>query len=167
MSLGELILRHSHGIRPDIPGCLLYRDERTVIYPCGRNLVVEETDSHRQAFIPYAGDHGEDGITAMAITPNRRFLAVAEQHSPAVVTVWDLQTSRRRKVIASKEGHSQKIVSMCFSPDSKYLVTQGGRPEWALTYWNWEKPKFMASVKSTNSLSSPVYQVSHAKRSYL
>ena len=159
MSLGELQIRHSLGIRPDVPGCIVFKDKQTIIYPCGKNLVVANLENGKQQFIPYAGDYGDDGVTALAITPNRRFLAVAEQYEPAVVTIWDLQTTRRRKVITAKEGHSQIIISMCFSPDSKYLVTQGGRPDWTLSYWNWEKPKFMASIKSTNSIGSPIYQV--------
>ena len=49
---------------------------------------------------------------------------------------------------------------MAFSPDSKYLVTQGCGPEWELSYWIWEKSRGpMATVRSSLAAEQAVYRV--------
>ena len=170
MAAAELKIRQAFGIRTDVSGCLLFRDEHTLIYPCGNNLVISNTESHSQQFLSYATQgQGTSGLTALAITPNQRFVAVAEQGPTPIITIWDVvgAVARRKKVIMGKDLHCQAFVSMAFSPDSKYLAVQGGRPDWTLYYWNWEKPKLMASVKSTNSQGSPVHEVSGLALQYL
>ena len=54
---------------------------------------------------------------------------------------------------------SQEFVSVSFSPDSKYVIAQGGSPDWTLVYWGWEKAKLMATIKTTNQQDSPIHQV--------
>ena len=54
---------------------------------------------------------------------------------------------------------AQEVVSVAFSPDSKYLAAQGGAPEWSLVLWSWEKSRMLASAKSSNAAGAPVYQV--------
>ena len=62
---------------------------------------------------------------------------------------------------------SSQYVSLAFSPDSKYLVTQGGAPDWTLLYWTWEKSKVMAVTKTSNpQTNAPVYQVGGLLFSY-
>jgi WD40 repeat protein len=51
-----------------------------------------------------------------------------------------------------------------FSPDSKYVIAQGGSPDWTLVYWGWEKAKLMATIKTTNQQDSPIHQVSFNPR---
>lgn len=49
---------------------------------------------------------------------------------------------------------------MTFSPDSKYLVTLGGAPEWFMHYWAWEKSQGpMAVTKCSLDPTVPVYRV--------
>lgn len=49
---------------------------------------------------------------------------------------------------------------MRFSPDSKYLVTLGGAPEWFMHYWAWEKSQGpMAITKCSLDPDVAVYRV--------
>ena len=94
-----------------------------------------------------------------AVSPNKRYAAVADKGEKPTVTVFDLHTLRKRKVLSFAELQAQEYVSVAFSPNSKYLIAQGGGPDWTLVYWGWEKAKLMASLKTTNQSNSPVHQV--------
>ncbi|VDD76062.1 unnamed protein product [Mesocestoides corti] len=94
----------------------------------------------------------------MAISPNRRYIALAEKtdDGPCIV-IYDLASLRRKKVLRGTGINSDEFKSVSFSPDSHYLVAQGGEPDWALIYWNWEKPKRLSTVRT--SQGNPIYQV--------
>ena len=99
-------------------------------------------------------------MTAMSVSPNKRYASIAEKKAekPAI-TIYDLTTQRRRKVLSTLECTSQEFVSLAFSPDSKYLISQLGAPDWTLTYWHWEKGRVMASTKSNGATNYHVHQV--------
>lgn len=104
-------------------------------------------------------------MRAMAISANRRYLAVSERGGErATVTVFDLQheQGRKRKVLTAGDAPGREFVCVAFSPDSKYLIGQTGGPEWTLVLWLWEKQKVLASVKTSNP-NNPVTQVSRAR----
>ena len=94
-----------------------------------------------------------------AVSPNKRYAAVADKGEKPTVTIFDLHTLRKRKVLSFTELQAHEYVSVAFSPDSKYLIAQGGGPDWTLVYWGWEKAKLMASLKTTNQNNAPVHQV--------
>lgn len=56
--------------------------------------------------------------------------------------------------------HTQEYSSLCFSPDGKLLMAQGGAPEWNMVLWVWEKSKIAGTVKTTNQQGLPVTAVS-------
>lgn len=157
MSIAVATPRHCFGLKADVADNICYLDEQTIIYPSGSNCILFNIDQKSQRFIP--GTDKSAGMTSMAVSPNRRYVAIAEKGEKATVTIYDLNTLRKKKVLSSTEVQSNEFVSLAFSPDSKYLVSQGGRPDWTLLYWTWEKAKVMAVTKSTNQMNSPVYQV--------
>ena len=63
------------------------------------------------------------------------------------------------QVLTHPDLRSQEFVSLAFSPDSKYLIAQSGKPDWTLVYWVWEKSKVMAQIKTTNQTGQPIHQV--------
>ena len=65
---------------------------------------------------------------------------------------------KKRKVLTTMDSGSREYVSLCFSPDGKLIAAQGGAPEWNLVLWIWEKSKVACTVKTTNQMSSDVYQ---------
>ncbi|KAL0966818.1 hypothetical protein UPYG_G00300520 [Umbra pygmaea] len=107
------------------------------------------------------GTEKSQGMVALAISANRRYLAVSERGEKATITVFDLQheQNRKRKVLSGGDAAVLEFVCMAFSPDSKYLIGQAGAPDWTLFYWMWEKQKVMALVKTTNP-TNPINQVS-------
>lgn len=102
-------------------------------------------------------------MRALAISANRRYLAVSEGGDKAAVIVFDLQheQGRKRKVLTAGDAPVQDFVCVAFSPDSKYLIGQMADPDWMLVLWLWEKQKVLAMVKTSNS-NNPVTQVRHS-----
>lgn len=157
MSVASLAARHVFGIKGDVADNICYLDEQTIVFPTGSNCILYNIDQKSQRFIP--GTDKSPGITAMAVSPNRRYVAISERGEKAIITVYDLHTLRKKKVLTYTDGAAMDNVSLAFSPDSKYLISQGGKPDWMLLYWTWEKAKVMAAAKSTNQTNSPVHQV--------
>lgn len=109
----------------------------------------------------FAGSDKSQGMLALAISPNRRYLAISEtvQDKP-VVTIYELSAipCRKRKILNNFDFPVQKFICIAFSPDSKYLLTQTSPPESNLVYWLWEKQKVMAIVR-IDTQNNAVYQV--------
>ncbi|KAJ3190576.1 Cilia- and flagella-associated protein 57 [Irineochytrium annulatum] len=148
MSIAAVAHRHVFGLKGDVKNNVAYLDEQTVVYPAGSNAVLVNTESKTQKFIAVS-DRCE-GITAMSVAANKRYLAIAERTERPLAAIYDLHTLRRRKTLSPPEAESKEFVSMAFSSDAKYIITQSGAPDWMLYYWTWEKTKLMASVKTAN-----------------
>lgn len=158
MSIASVQPKYCFGLKGDVASNVWYLDEQNIAYPSGSNLVIFNVDQKFQKFIPCS--LGSSGITALAISPNKRYAALAEKKPERpTITIYDLTTLRRRKVLTVQEGTAEEVISIAFSPDSKYLVSQVSSPDWLLTYWHWEKAKVMASVKSNGQTNYPVKQV--------
>ncbi|KAL6111417.1 cfap57 [Pungitius sinensis] len=148
------------GLRTGVRNNLCFSDEQTVVFPSGNSCVCYDTVQRSQRFIP--GSEDSLRMRALAISANRRYLAVSEECGQrATITVFDLQheQGRKRKVLTAGDMHAQRFLCMAFSPDSKYLIGQTGGPEGTLVFWLWEKQKVLATAK-TGSSSTYVTQVS-------
>jgi WD40 repeat protein len=66
-----------------------------------------------------AGWMGEDGLDALALSPDGKVLAGACYRQPEV-HLWDAHSGRR---IALLEGHAKWVLCVAFSPDAKRLAT--------------------------------------------
>ena len=159
MSIAVTQPKYSFGLKGDVANNVWYLDEQSILYPSGANLVLFNVDQKVQKFIPCSV--GSEGMTALAVSPNKRYAAVAEKKSDKpTISVFDLNTQRRKKSLSVVDISSQEFISLAFSPDSKYLVSQTSSPDWTLTYWHWEKAKVMASTKSNGNTTYHVKQVS-------
>jgi hypothetical protein len=76
------------GVDGNVTNNLHFLDHNTVIYPCGHNIVIYRTDEKSQRFIP--GLEGSEGITAMALSSNKKTLAVCEKSSKAIVSLYNV-----------------------------------------------------------------------------
>lgn len=143
------------GFRGDVSDNVGYADDGSVVYPAGHNIVLYSPDSKTQRLI--SGTLESEGITAICVSPNKKLLAVAERSEKAMITVYDLQTLKRRKVLMSSDAAAKEYVSLSFSADGKMLLAQGGGPDYNLVLWVWEKSKVAAVAKTTNQQGSPVH----------
>ena len=164
MTTATVQTSYCYGLKGSVANSVVYLDERTVVYPSGANLVLCSPEQKIQKFIPLTP--GSEGATAMALSPNKRYVAVAEKRGekPAL-SVFDLSTLKKKKSLSLAEGSvGEEWVSLGFSRDSKSLVSQGGGPDWTMVLWQWEKGKVLAQVKSNGNTTYPIRQVGLAYR---
>uniref|UniRef100_A0A8C0V724 Cilia and flagella associated protein 57 n=1 Tax=Cyanistes caeruleus TaxID=156563 RepID=A0A8C0V724_CYACU len=93
---------------------------------------------------------GAASLQALAVSPNRRFLALSEAAGEQpVLAVYELTAERaqRRRVLAAEELPARQAVSLAFSPDSRFLAAATAPPEGHLTCWLWEKQQLAATVR--------------------
>ncbi|XP_007432730.1 cilia- and flagella-associated protein 57, partial [Python bivittatus] len=151
---------HIFGFQSRVANNICFFDEQIIVYPAGNSCVKYHIEQKWQKFIP--GSEKSQGMLALAISPNRRYLAISEilQDKPAI-TVYELSSvpCKKRKILNTFDFAVQEFISLAFSPDSKYLVAQTGPPESQLAYWMWEKQRTMAIVK-VDVQNNPLYQVS-------
>jgi len=70
-----------------------------------------------------SGIEGSEGITALAVSRNKKFIAIAEKTAKyPICTVYDLNTLRRKKFITSNDIKSKEFVSIAFSPTNPSLL---------------------------------------------
>ncbi|CAM9162267.1 unnamed protein product [Pylaiella littoralis] len=149
------VLSHGHlfGLKTDVKSNVHFVDEHLVVYPCGHSVVFLHVESRAQQLI---GGTASAGVTALALTSNRRLLAVAEaapnERGCATVNIYDAANLKRRKMLSWPEMGSPTIVCVAFSADGRLCLTQGGAPEWKLVLWTAEKA---AKVICSAKISSP------------
>lgn len=96
-------------------------------YAAGHTVVLYNTETKKQRFI--SGSTDDDGFSALAVCPSKRFLAVAEQAERASVVIFDLRTLRKRKVLSQTVVACSSYSSICFSRDNEtVLALAGGGP---------------------------------------
>lgn len=77
MAAPSLFLRHVFGLRGSVRDNIHFIEDVTVVYPAGRNVVVYNIEQKTQRFI--SGSPDSDGISAIAVSANRKLIAVAEK----------------------------------------------------------------------------------------
>ena len=77
MAVALLLPRHVFGLKGDVKDNFAYYDEQTVVYPAGHNMIIHNLEQRTQKFL--TGTEKTDEITAMCVSPNKKFVAVAEK----------------------------------------------------------------------------------------
>eukprot|EP00391_Amoebophrya_sp_Ameob2_P005860 CAMPEP_0178992180 /NCGR_PEP_ID=MMETSP0795-20121207/5960_1 /TAXON_ID=88552 /ORGANISM="Amoebophrya sp., Strain Ameob2" /LENGTH=1181 /DNA_ID=CAMNT_0020684011 /DNA_START=596 /DNA_END=4141 /DNA_ORIENTATION=+ len=151
----QLAYRGAFGLKADVRSNVHFFEESQLAYPAGHTTVLYYQEQKQQKFFP--GTDGTEEITCMAISTSKRYLAVAEkatklQGDRPVVTIYDLQTLRKRKTCCYLDCDSPSIISMAFDTQGKFLLTQmgpspSGKHDYTLIAWSWEKAKPIAATK--------------------
>ena len=165
------------GHKGDVRGNMFFLDNNIVCYPCGHNVVFYWMDDRSQKFIP--GLEGSEGITAMALSHNRKMLAVCEQASKAICSVYNVEkmlatfkekskssnvvidqaTIKKRRILVSTDYSARAFLSVDFDPNDKHLVTLGDDNR--IVVWQYDKQKSVATeVIQLNSTTAVAKQIS-------
>ncbi|KAL0246648.1 hypothetical protein GEMRC1_007859 [Eukaryota sp. GEM-RC1] len=129
------------------------------LYVSGNLVVVSSFEDKTQHFLT---SHGLDStISSFCLSPNKRYVAVAE-HNPerSVISIWDLLAVKRKKVLSFPEFSNTTIVSMAFSIDCRVLIVVTGAPHFQVCYSTWAKTKLSASLKNISTSSTTINHVS-------
>lgn len=76
-----------------------------LLYAAGHSVVLYNTETRAQRFI--AGSQDTDCICAIAVTPTKKHVALAERADKGIVTIFDLQSLKRRKVLTSSDASAK------------------------------------------------------------
>ena len=85
-------------------------------------------------------------ISSLALNPTRNLIAFTEFGDRPLLVVYDLENRKKLKLLRCAEFKSHDVVSIAFSHDSKYILVQGGQPDFQLVYFFWEKGKVITSI---------------------
>uniref|UniRef100_H3AH62 Mitogen-activated protein kinase binding protein 1 n=1 Tax=Latimeria chalumnae TaxID=7897 RepID=H3AH62_LATCH len=97
-------------------------------------------------------------ITALAFSPDGKYLVTGESgHMPAV-RVWDVA---ERSQVAELQEHKYGVACVAFSPNAKYIVSVGYQHDMIVNVWAWKKNIVVAA----NKVSSKVTAVSFSESS--
>lgn len=119
-----------------------FLNDNEVIYVAGHNVVFYNIEDKTQRYIQ--GIEGTEGITALALTKSKKYLAVAEKHEKSpICTIYNTQTLKRYKIICSLEISKQKeFISMAFCPkNEKLLATLSNEPQQEVHLWQIDRQK--------------------------
>ena len=152
------------GLKGDVKMNIHFINPTEVLYPCGHNIVIYNTDDKSQKYIP--GIEGSEGISAVALSPSKKFLAVCERSERAICLVYDVTTMKRRKVLTSTDYNSREFVSVAFAPtnEKSLLATLTGEQDIRVILWTWDKAKCFAQQQVGVSGNSTVTQVSFSNQ---
>jgi len=166
MAAPPLAHRHLFGLKADVKNNVHYLEEGVILYPVGHTVVIHNLDTNVQKFITGSSSSTQGGkpsvITALAVSPNKRYVAIGEKGAEkAVCSIYDVRSLKRKKQLMTDDAQYQcrEFVSLAFSPDGKTLLTQGGAPYWVLIHWHWSRAKAL-QVTSIMVKSNPLYQCS-------
>eukprot|EP00656_Telonema_subtile_P012646 TRINITY_DN1637_c0_g1_i2.p1 TRINITY_DN1637_c0_g1~~TRINITY_DN1637_c0_g1_i2.p1 ORF type:complete len:1081 (+),score=255.42 TRINITY_DN1637_c0_g1_i2:111-3353(+) len=151
--------RHSFGVKPSVNDGVAYISDTDVVYPCGRTIVVHDTEQNHQRFLPGADTLSD--IACMAISPSLKLAAIADKGTEhPSLAVFDLTTLKRRRHFSCADMLSQEYVSLSFSADSRLLLAQGGAPDFTLALWQWEKSRPVCVGRIAAGPEQPVLEAS-------
>lgn len=76
-------------------------------------------------YIP--GIDGSEGITALAVSPSRKHIAVCERAERAICIIYDIESlvknpsvpAKRKKVLSSSDYTAKDFICVCFAPSAE------------------------------------------------
>ena len=88
---------YAFGLKKDVIENVCFIDEQTIAYPVGSVVVVHNLEHNTQKFLSNVSSTSA-GFTAMTLSANKRFLAIAERGERASVVIFDLHFMKKKRV---------------------------------------------------------------------
>ncbi|XP_050451189.1 cilia- and flagella-associated protein 57 [Cataglyphis hispanica] len=145
----SLQTRVLYGLKTDIIGNAHYITDAEILYPVGNVLAIHNVLQYQQKLIRLS----DKNINVICVSANKKYVAVSEVGDKPTISVYDLQSLKRRKLlgIPFDTPGVTRFTSIGFTFDSKNLVAITGEPDLTLLFYNWEKGK----VESMSKLANP------------
>ncbi|XP_014217506.1 cilia- and flagella-associated protein 52-like [Copidosoma floridanum] len=133
----------------------LHPDNEHFVYPMGNKVTVKHIITGKQAFL---SGH-TNLISTMCISPCGKYVASGQINHmgfKAKVIIWDYH---ERKLKSSHEIHKVRIESICFSCDSNFLISLGGRDDGNVVIWNVKKNDALCGAFASTDIGGNAYAV--------
>ncbi|KAI4494894.1 hypothetical protein M0804_001095 [Polistes exclamans] len=133
----------------------LHPDEQYLIYPMGNKVTIKNIASSEQTFLI-----GHTNlISAVCVSPCGHFVASGQINHlgfKATVIIWDYKT---RTVKSSYEIHKVRVEDVCFTLDSNYLISLGGRDDGNVVIWDVQNNHAMCGSFASNEIAGNTYTI--------
>ncbi|KAF7402973.1 hypothetical protein HZH66_005240 [Vespula vulgaris] len=133
----------------------LHPDQEHMIYPMGNKVTIKHIASGEQSFL---SGH-TNLISAVCVSPCGNFVASGQINHlgfKAMVIVWDYQN---RTVKSSYEIHKVRVEDICFTLDSNYLISLGGRDDGNVVIWDVRNNDAMCGSFASNEIAGNTYTI--------
>lgn len=151
MSTSVLQTKYVFGYHTGVSQNCAFVNDTVVAYAAGYQIVLNDTQDGSQKFINSfvpAGGEQLDGFTCIALSPNRKLLAVAERGDKPEINIFDPTTTRKKKNLVHAEAISKcSILSMEFTHGNENLVVLSGNPDSTIVVFRWQKGKKLYDYK--------------------
>ena len=126
----SIVLEKALGITSSCNAALATTPSGCIVYAAGCVAVILDPELNQQkAFFKISSL-----ISALCVSPDGKYLAVAARGAEAPIKVFDIASSEE---IVELKGHQFGVSSMSFSQDSTILSSCGYKGDKQLLVWNW------------------------------
>ncbi|KAJ4459588.1 putative flagellar associated protein [Paratrimastix pyriformis] len=123
-----LVPLHAFGIAPRVGDNIYFVDDDRVVYPVGRHIAILKLSTRT---IQWIMEDKNRAITAMAISPDRKYLAVCETilegDGPPQISVYDLAKRKRSRILTHPDVTDKEFTCVAFTGDSRDIIAVTGR----------------------------------------
>ncbi|CAL7949933.1 unnamed protein product [Xylocopa violacea] len=135
-----------YGLKTDIISNVHYINDSEILYPIGNVIAVHNIPQYRQRLIRLSD---KQKINIISVAHNKKYVAICEVGEKPTISIYDLQTLRRRKLLGIPYDAPDvtKFTCIGFSFDNKYIAAVTGEPDQTMLFYNWEKGKVESNLK--------------------
>ncbi|XP_043280984.1 cilia- and flagella-associated protein 52 [Venturia canescens] len=113
-------------------GLQVHPDEKHILYPMGTKITVKNIDTGKQTFLT---GH-TNVISALSVSPCGKFIGSGQLTYlgfKATVIIWDYES---KSIKGRHEIHKVSVENLCFTCESNYLVSLGGKDDGNVVIWD-------------------------------
>lgn len=102
---------------------------------------------------PISKSHIHQRHHCLQLSRSRKLIAVSERGTRPTITLFDAQTYKKKRQIQippERDVTATEFIAICFTFDSKNLVTVTGDPDWDLYVFRCERGKIDSSTRALN-----------------
>jgi microtubule-associated protein-like 6 len=141
----KLELEFVHGYRcHDTRNNLRYTKNGNFVYHTASVGIVYNKENHSQLIF---NEHFDD-ITALAIHPNKKYVATGEIGPYPLISIWNTETGEAK--VRIRQPLQKGINHLCFSQNGKLLCATAADDEHNIAIFEWEKGTAESITRSQN-----------------
>ncbi|KAL6261909.1 hypothetical protein P5V15_006992 [Pogonomyrmex californicus] len=133
----------------------LHPDEKHILYPMGLKVAIKNIETGKQRFL---SGH-TNNVSTLCVSPCGEYIASGQNNHlgfKAMVIVWNYKEGTIKN---SYETHKVSVVDLCFTSNSDFLVSLGGKDDGNLIIWDVRKSSLICGSFASNDTSGDVYNI--------